>query len=76
MAENNVVLKVTLSKVRKMLDVHRKQCKMRSYIIAVYIRGQTTKSLQLSKNTFSIIADEVTGEHDNKEVLCICFAIC
>ena len=41
-------------------------------IIADYIRERTTKSLQLSTSVFAIIADEVTGKYDNKEILSIC----
>ena len=41
-------------------------------IIADFIQGHTTKSLQLSTSVFSIIADEVTGKYDNKEKLSVC----
>ena len=37
-------------------------------IIADFIRGHTTKSLQLSTSVFSIIADEITGKYENKEI--------
>ena len=44
-------------------------------IIADYIQEHTTKSLQLSTSVFSIIADEVTGKYDNKEILSICVSL-
>ena len=74
MSENDVVLKEHLEQGKKNARCTSKTIQNEIIsIIGDYIRGQTTKSLQDSKNTFSIIADEVTGEHDNREVLSICF---
>ena len=52
-----------------MLNAHQEQHKTRLY---PFIRGDTTKSLQLSTSVFSIIADEITGKYDNKERLSVC----
>ena len=41
-------------------------------VLASYIRKRTTEILQSSSAMFSIIADEVTDKHANKEILAVC----
>ena len=41
-------------------------------VLASYIRKRTTEILQSSSAVFSIIADEVTDKHANKEILAVC----
>ena len=70
-AEIDTVLKDHLEQGKRNAKCTSKQHKNEIIsIIADFIPERKTKSLQLSP--FSIIADEVTGEYDNKEILSIC----
>ena len=73
MAETDTVLKDHLEQRKRNAKCTSKTTQNEIIsIIADYIRESTTKSLQLSTSVFSIIADEVTGKYDNKEMLSIC----
>ena len=73
MAETDTVLKDHLEQGKRNAKCTSKTTQNEIIsIIADYIREHTTKSLQLSTSVFSIIADEVIGKYDNKEILSIC----
>ena len=72
MAETDTVLKDNLEQGKRNAKCTSKTTQNEIIsIIADYIRERTTKSLLLSTSVFSIIADEVTGKYDNKEILSI-----
>ena len=73
MAETDTVLKSHLEQGKQNAKCTSKTAQNEIIsIIADFIQGHTTKSLQLSTSVFSIIADEVTGKYDNKEKLSVC----
>ena len=68
LSENDEIMMHTLSMAREMLCAPLKLLKMKSlrYLLA------TLGRLQSSSAVFSIIADEVTDKHANKEILAVC----
>ena len=55
-----------------MLNAHQKQDKKRLYQFLLILFEDVQQNLYSFQSVFSIIADEVIGKYDNKEISSVC----